>query len=165
MDEVTVYYLEMLSREQLQPLLANKELQVHECEVRQFQLNRFMYQLVGQDWQWQERLSWPEQQWRDYAERDELHTWLALSRGSPAGYYELEKQNAGDVEIKYFGLATPFIGKGFGGCLLRHALHSAWNWDDTRRVLVNTCTLDHPGALGNYQARGMKIYKTEVETN
>jgi hypothetical protein len=30
-------------------------------------------------------------------------------------------------------------------------------------VWVHTCTLDHPAALGNYQARGMVVYKTETE--
>lgn len=29
------------------------------------------------------------------------------------------------------------------------------------QVLIHTCTLDHPNALKNYIARGMKIYKTE----
>jgi hypothetical protein len=31
------------------------------------------------------------------------------------------------------------------------------------RVWVHTCTLDHPGALANYQARGFAIYKVEHE--
>jgi hypothetical protein len=30
------------------------------------------------------------------------------------------------------------------------------------RVWVHTCTRDHPGALANYQARGMVIYKQEA---
>ena len=34
-----------------------------------------------------------------------------------------------------------------------------------RRVWVHTCTLDHPAALANYQARGMKSYKTEMEND
>jgi hypothetical protein len=31
------------------------------------------------------------------------------------------------------------------------------------RVWVHTCTLDHPAALANYQARGMKIYYVEAQ--
>jgi hypothetical protein len=30
---------------------------------------------------------------------------------------------------------------------------------------VHTCNLDHPGALANYQARGMVIYKQEAAEN
>ena len=164
MDEVTVYHLEMLSPDQLSASPVKPELQLQECEVRQYQLNRFLYQWVGENWEWQEKLAWSDGQWQAYAERDELRTWLALHRGSPAGFYELERQPADTVEIKYFGLAQPFIGKGFGGYMLSHALQSAWDWAETRRVWVHTCTLDHPGALSNYQARGMILFKTEVET-
>lgn len=137
---------------------------VQECELPQYAVNRFLYQWVGQAWDWQEKLSWSDQQWQHYAERPELRTWVAYHRGSPAGFYELEQQPGQTVEIKYFGLAGPFIGKGFGGHLLSHALQSAWNWAGTRRVWVHTCTLDHPGALANYQARGMRLFKTETLT-
>lgn len=164
MAEITVYHLEMLSREQLCASSDDRGLQVSECEVRQYPLNRFLYQLVGQHWEWNDRLGWSDSQWQAYAERNELHTWLALYRGSPAGFYELERQPGDTVEIKYFGLAKPFIGKGLGGYLLSHALQSAWDWGETQRVWVHTCTLDHPGALSNYQARGMQLFKTEIET-
>ena len=33
---------------------------------------------------------------------------------------------------------------------------------ETERVWVHTCSLGHPSALKNYQARGFTIYKTEV---
>jgi len=51
---------------------------------------------------------------------------------------------------------------GFGGYLLTHAIRSAWDSGATR-VWVHTCTLDHPSALANYVARGMKVYRTETE--
>lgn len=164
MSDITVYYLEMHSPTELRAKDSGHGLSVLECEVPQYELNRFMYKLVGQHWSWRDRLAWSDQQWREYAERTELRTWLSLSRGSPAGYYELEKQGGGEVEIKYFGLARPFIGKGYGGYLLTHALRSAWAWGDTSRVWVHTCTLDHHGALDNYKARGMKLYKAELES-
>ncbi len=162
MDDVTIYHLEMLSPAQHLKARNAPGLQVQECEGRQFALNRFFYQLVGRDWAWEDRLAWSDQQWRDYAERDDLRTWMAVHRGSPAGYYELERQPGDSVEIKYFGLARPFIGKGFGGYLLTRALRCAWAWGNTRRVWVHTCTLDHEAALPNYQARGMALYKTET---
>ncbi len=165
MGDITIYHLEMLSPQAQAPAPDNPGLSVQECEVAQYALNRFMYQLVGRDWQWRERLSWTDEQWRDYAERDSLRTWLALHRGSPAGYYELERQPGNQVEIKYFGLARPFIGKGFGRYLLSNALQSAWAWDNPERVWVHTCTLDHPGALSNYRARGMRLFKTETVAN
>ena len=125
-------------------------------------MNRFLYQLVGAEWQWIDKLSWSDDQWRRFAEADDLRPWLALYRGSPAGYYELQRQDDGNVEIAYFGLAPGFIGKGFGGYLLSQAITSAWDWQGTERVWVHTCTLDHPGALNNYRSRGMTVYRTET---
>ena len=140
-------------------------MQVQECEIKQFQFNRFLYQFVGQAWEWTDRVSWSDEQWRAYAESDHLRTWVAHYNGSPAGYYELERQPDGDVEIAYFGLAPRFIGHGFGGHLLSQAIKSAWEWKKTKRVWVHTCTLDHPNALQNYKARGMEVYRVEKTAN
>jgi hypothetical protein len=32
-----------------------------------------------------------------------------------------------------------------------------------RRVWVHTCSLDHPQALANYLARGLQLYKQEMQ--
>ena len=162
MKEVTTYYLEMKSASSLKAKNNSNGLQIHECEVKQFQFNRFLYQLVGKDWAWTDRLSWSDAQWKAYAENDNLRTWVAYYKGSPAGYYELKQQKGGDVEIAYFGLAPKFIGQGFGGYLLSRAIKSAWKMKGTKRVWVHTCTLDHPSALHNYKARGLEVYRVET---
>lgn len=163
MNEVAIYYLEMKSVSSLRGRLESKGLEIRECEIGQFQVNKFLYQFVGADWDWVEKLTWKDERWRDYAESDDLRTWIAHFGGSIAGYYELQKQNGGDVEIAYLGMAPKFVGQGFGGYLLTHALTSAWRWRGTRRVWVHTCTLDHPGALHNYEARGMTVYRVEAD--
>ena len=164
MFKVTTYYLEMKSAFALKGKGESKGLQVSECEIKQFQVNRFLYQFVGHTWQWIDKLSWSDEQWRAYAENDNLRTWIAYYKGSPAGYYELQQQDGSDVEIAYFGLAPKFIGQGFGGYLLSQAIQSAWQWPGTQRVWVHTCNLDHPSALQNYQARGMEIYRVETDS-
>jgi GNAT superfamily N-acetyltransferase len=159
--EVTTFYLEMLTRDELRPARGHAALEVRECELPQFELNRFLYRFVGADWAWNDKLGWSDQQWRDWAESPQLRTWIGYTRGSPLGYYELQKQPGDAVEIAYFGLAGRFIGQGFGGELLTRAIDSAWDWG-ARRVWVHTCTLDHPSALANYQARGMRLYHQET---
>ncbi|MCU0858350.1 MAG: GNAT family N-acetyltransferase [Pontiellaceae bacterium] len=159
---VTTFYLEMLTPDELRfKECAEPAFWVRECEVKQFRYNRFLYSLVGNDWQWFDKLSWTDDDWQKYVEAENLRTWVGYMGGSLAGYYELQKQENGNVEIAYFGLAKPFIAKGLGGHLLSHAIRSAWEWG-AERVWVHTCTLDHPHALENYQARGMKIYKEET---
>ena len=163
MTDITVYYLQMHSPAELVPGGDAPGLLITEARVKQWPLNRFLYQYVGGPWDWKDKLSWSEPQWQAYAEADDLRTWVAYSEGSPAGYFELQKQPGNEVEIKYFGLAQAFIGKGLGGKLLTSAIEQAWAWGEVSRVWVHTCSLDHPGALANYQARGLQLYKTELE--
>lgn len=163
MKEVTTYYLEMNSASLLREKEAASWLAVRECKIKQFPFNKFLYQLVGQNWQWLDKQAWTDGQWKTFAENDNLRTWVGYVQGSPAGYYELQQQTEGDVEIAYFGLVPKFIGRGLGGDLLSRAIRSAWDWGGTKRVWVHTCTLDHPNALANYKARGMQVYR--IETN
>jgi len=159
---VTITYLEMLTPAALRPKrCSDPRFAVREATVKQWQFNRFLYLLVGRDWSWNEKRGWTEQQWRDYAEADGVRTFVAYYDGSVAGYYEMRRDNLGGVEIAIFGLAPKFIGRGFGGALLTSALEEAWRSQPTR-VWLHTCTLDHPAALPNYQARGMTIYKVET---
>ena len=162
MLQVTTYYLEMLSSSSLKSSESPGGLAITECEIKQYQLNRFLYKFIGERWFWEDRLSWSDEAWREYVESENVRTWVAYYRGAIAGYFELLKDN-GNVEIIYFGLAESFIGAGFGGYLLSQAIKSAWEWPGTDRVWLHTCTLDHPGALQNYLSRGMKIYKEETD--
>ena len=126
------------------------------------ELNRFLYASVGARWAWHQRLSWTYQQWLDFLDREAVGTWVAYVRGTPAGYFELERQDDGSVEIAYFGLMPQFIGQGMGGALLADAIDAAWAFG-ARRVWLHTCSLDHPSALANYQARGFRVFKTVEE--
>ena len=158
MREVTVWYLESHSEAELDPAENPGGIEIREARVKQYQFNRFLYQFVGASWAWTDKLSWTEDKWKAYAENENLRTWVAYCKGSPAGYFELQRQDRGDVEIAYFGLAPRFIGQGFGGYLLSQTIESAWAWEGTKRVWVHTCTLDHPSALQNYKSRGMEVY-------
>lgn len=158
MAVITTYYLEMLDPNDLRKKSCSIDVEVKECTLKQYSFNRFLYHLVGEQWQWIDKQVWTDQDWSSYVADENLHTWVCYLGGSPVGYYELQSQEAGQVEIAYFGVIPTFIGAGIGGYLLSHALQSAWSLPGTRRVWVHTCSLDHPNALNNYQARGMKIY-------
>ncbi|MFO7901579.1 MAG: GNAT family N-acetyltransferase [Planctomycetota bacterium] len=156
-----IYYLEMLAPDELRPKPCDDpEFHVLETAVPQWQLNRFLYQWVGGDYQWIDRLSWTAERWRAYVADENLRTFIGTKQGSPVGYFELHKEPNENVEIAYFGLTPEFIGHGYGGAMLTEAIRRAWQWGKNR-VWVHTCTRDHPAALSNYQARGMTIFKVE----
>jgi GNAT superfamily N-acetyltransferase len=155
---VTTWYLEMRDPAQLRPSPAPAQATIVRAEVPSPALNRFLYSSVGGAWHWVDRLAWTWDRWLQWLDRPELETWVLYLAGTPAGYVELEKQSGGNVEIAYFGVAAPFIGRGLGGHLLTTALQRAWVMG-AKRVWVHTCSLDHPAARANYEARGMQVYK------
>lgn len=157
---VTTTYLEMTDRADLRRA-RNPEvpLVVTRAELPLPELNRFLYAAVGAEWGWFGRLAWDRSQWLHYLDRPELETWVGYVRGTPAGYFELERQGL-DAEIAYFGLLPNFVGQGLGGPLLTAAIERAWDMG-VGRVWVHTCDLDHPHALANYKARGMRVYRTD----
>ena len=87
---VTTYYLEMLNQDELTGKeCVDLDFWIGECGVKQFRYNRLLYDLVGDDWQWFDKRSWTDDDWRKYAEAEDLRTWVGYLGGSPAGYYEL----------------------------------------------------------------------------
>jgi ribosomal protein S18 acetylase RimI-like enzyme len=160
---VKTYYLQMCDPARLMAKpRPHAEFTVRECEIPQYEVNRFLYRYVGAAWHWTDRDEWSDERWRSIVESDRLRTWVAYDRGTPAGYFELQKQAGDEVEILYFGLAEAFIGKGYGGYVLTRAIEEGWSWG-AQRVWLHTCTLDHPSALANYRARGFEVYEEREE--
>lgn len=163
----TTWHLELRSPEQLNDKpWPDLPLQFAEVEVKQGEFNRFLYQLVGQHWNWRDKNRWSLEQWCEHTERPEHRIWLLMVRGSPAGYVEMERQPGNQVEFISVGLAKPFIGLGLGGPMLSEAVKIAFDWQDDagrrpERVWLHTCSDDHPSALANYQARGFEIFDVE----
>lgn len=160
--EVTTWYLEMRSPDQLRPALVDRlDLTVIQSQIPLPAFSRWLYAAVGEQWCWYGRLSWSEERWLAYLDRPALQTWVAYVAGTPAGYIELEAQAAGNVEIAYFGLLPQFIGQRIGGHLLTVGIQQAWQMQ-AERVWVHTCSLDSEFALKNYQARGFQLYDVQI---
>ncbi len=131
---------------------------------------RFLYGLVGGPWYWTDRLAWTRDQWADELAVAGTEFWILYGEGVPFGFVQLQPQivdGAAHVEIRYFGLAEPALGRRLGGPMLEHGLAAAWSLAERHglppvsRVWVHTCTLDGPSALANYQARGLVVCGTE----
>ncbi|MEJ2089336.1 MAG: GNAT family N-acetyltransferase [Gammaproteobacteria bacterium] len=150
-ERVTTYHLELTDPAAFVPAGPSRTAyDLVRARIALPELNRFLYASVGAGWRWWERLAWTYEQWSDYLNRDEVGTWIAYVEGTPAGYFELERQPPDSVEIAYFGLLPAFIGRGMGGALLTDAVSTAFEFGaggrDGTRVWLHTCTLDHPAA-------------------
>ena len=158
---VTVQYLQVKSLSQIKSKRSTKTgLTVRSILQTEPDLVRFLYREVGERWYWVRRYFWSLQEWGDRLAGANVSFWVLESSGSPAGYYELEAQEFGDIEVVNLGLLANHIGSGLGAHLVTDALERAFSLGSVRSWL-HTCSLDHPHALSNYQDRGMELYKTE----
>ncbi|HYD52806.1 MAG TPA: GNAT family N-acetyltransferase [Gemmatimonadaceae bacterium] len=128
---------------------------------------RALYQAVGERWHWRDQHARPDAEIQAHLDDPRVSEWglRAPGLGSPAslgyaGWVELVARDADAVEIQYFGLVPDAIGQGLGGFLLASAVERAWAMG-ADRVILNTCTLDAPQALPNYQARGFREVREE----
>lgn len=153
-------YLELNRPDELRPK------RVAGLEIRQVlapapEFSWYLHQAVGAAFRWGGRDDWGLDEWTMYLDRPELETWVAYVKGAPAGFFDLEKQADGSVEINNLGLLARHFGQGLGGHLVTEAVARAWVIG-ANRVWLHTCTHDHEHALANYLARGFKIVK-EIE--
>jgi GNAT superfamily N-acetyltransferase len=131
---------------------------VHGCPGSFF---RYLYAEIGRGYHWLERIRWTDERIRERLCDPAVALFLLSVAGAPAGYFELERHHDGSVEVVYFGLLPEFHGRGLGKYLLTEAAEAAWALS-AARVWLHTCTLDHPGALPNYLARGFRPFKSET---
>lgn len=116
---------------------------------------RYLYDTVGAPWCWTARrlIDDAELLQRVRAPGNEIHVlWV---EGVPAGFAELAADERPAIWLAYFGLVPEFIGRGLGGRFLDWTVDRAWDMG-ADLVRVQTCDLDHPAALPNYERAGFQ---------
>lgn len=119
---------------------------------------RYLYDAVGRDWLWYERRILDDVALAAILHNPAVEVHVAYARGVPAGFFELDRRHPTDIDLAYFGLLPDFIGRGLGHWLLRRAVDAAWA-QSSRRLTVNTNSLDHPRALANYRRVGFTVVR------
>ena len=159
--EVVRTYLELQAPEQLRaaPVPDASVRFVHRADITPRHYRR-LYAAVGHRWHWHDRDAWSDDMLAAHLARPDISVWECLVGDASAGYFELLRCPDASVEIAYFGLAEPFIGRGLGKAMLARAAEEAWALEPTR-VWLHTCTLDSPHALPNYLARGFTPVRRE----
>ena len=155
-------YLEIFSLNELvETNNPSDEFIVNLIDPPNFQLNKFFYKEIGKNHHWIDRLVWTEEQWIKYTTSINVKTFILKKNDDLVGYFELIfHQDKKETEIAYFGVLEDYHNKKLGSYLLSIAIKKSF-MDNTKRVWVHTCSLDHKNALKNYLSRGMRIFKTE----
>ncbi len=160
---VTTTYLHIPRRDHFRPaFVENPDLLVLEAREPSVAFYRFLYDAVGRDFVWIDRLLWTDAQFQAYLSRPTTTVLVLYFQGTPVGYIDLDASEGAETEIAYFGLVRAVHGRGFGKHLLSVGVRRAFD-DGAERVWLHTCTLDGPHATANYLARGFVPYKTTTQ--
>ena len=156
-------YLEINSLKDLKESINSlNQYSIELVDPADFQLNKFFYKKIGEKHHWVDRLSWSEKEWINYTADQKIRTYILKNKNDLAGYFELIfHDDKNETEIAYLGLLEEYHDKKLGSFLLSSAIKNSFQ-ENTKRVWVHTCSLDHKNALHNYIARGMKIFKKET---
>jgi RimJ/RimL family protein N-acetyltransferase len=167
-DQVPVIrtYVEMETREGLRP---GREVPGFEF-VRLIdgaeQVKR-LHDEVGGPYDWSP-LAWPVEKWREQLANPQFGIFALRTDGTDAGFLFLATRPGDVVEICLFGLRPQYVGRGMGGHALTLACEAAWDFQPAGnapavKVILDTCTKDHPRALANYLARGFVVTRTGID--
>ena len=114
---------------------------------------RYLYNTVGEAHLWWLRRVTADAELAALLGDPRLSIHVLYHAGAPAGFYELDRRTAPDINLSYFGLLPHAVGQRLGTPLLRHAVETAWS-ENVRAITVNTCTADNPRALPGYLRMG-----------
>lgn len=154
-----VTYLEMTERPTPRPL-PSSPLRLERWKDADPAKYRMLFRRVGARWLWHSRLAMDDATLA--ARMAEVHA-VVDPAGIEVGIIELDFRKPGECLIAFLGLVPELAGKGHGEWLFAQTLALAWR-KDVGRVIVNTCTLDHPAALKAYMKAGFTAYKRAFET-
>lgn len=124
---------------------------------------RYLYDTIGSPWGWNERSDMTDDQLLDVITDEKVEIFVLFMGGVPAGSFELDRRVDGEIQLRNFGLAPEFIGRGLGKHLLASAVDSAWD-HEPNRVWVRSTSLEHPRGLLTYQWAGFVPYESTRET-
>lgn len=128
---------------------------------------RALFARVGTPWLWSSRLAMDDAALLAIVRDPRVEVYAAEDRaGVEVGMLELDfrrtRDDGGEALLSYVALVPELVGRGHGRWLMAQALARVWRPGVTR-ARVDTCTLDHPRALGFYRAAGFAPVRRTVE--
>ena len=108
-------WLEMKNRAEFKPAFINaNDIEIVSMEMPDLGFYKFLYQSVGEEWAWRDRLQMSNAELRRILASPDTQVHVMYVSGSPGGYVELFRHADDSVEIAYFGLRRDYMGRGLG---------------------------------------------------
>jgi GNAT superfamily N-acetyltransferase len=157
-----VTHLEMAERRPARPEPSGHGWSVLRIEQPSTTWYRDVYRRIGEHWLWFSRLRMADAQLAALLGEPAREVYVLQADGVDEGLFELHFRAEGVCDLVFFGVTGPLIGTGAGRVLMNRAIELAWS-RPIRRFILNTCTLDHPSALGFYIRSGFVPMRRQVE--
>ncbi|MET0596736.1 MAG: GNAT family N-acetyltransferase [Mesorhizobium sp.] len=151
---VTVTFLEMAAPPRTYPPLPfNRQIALLRTRHIPLHFYRYLMDRVGRKWHWVNVLRMSDEELARviYAPGRDIR--VLYLEGAPAGFFDVKPMLPDEAELSYFGMMEHALGQGIGRWFLGAAVEAAWS-HGPKKVIVQTCTLDHPAALPLYQRLG-----------
>jgi GNAT superfamily N-acetyltransferase len=158
---MVVTFLEMTAKPSaLPPPVPRGKIAIIRATTPPVHFYRYLYNTIGEAYYWVDRRKLSDAALAEIIQDQKEELYILYTDGNPAGLAELDLRESGIAQLAYFGLMPEAVGKRLGYYFLYHAIANAWAHPITK-LLVNTCTLDHPRALPLYQRLGFVAYSRE----
>ena len=155
--------LEMRARPRPAPLPASS-LRIVRWKQPKSEAYLALFKRVGAPWLWYSRLAMAPERLRALLDDPAVEVYAAVDRaGIEVGMIELDFRTDGQCCLSYFALVPELVGQGHGRWLMAQVMAMGWR-AGVERMWVNTCTLDHPSALGFYRKVGFEAIARTIET-
>jgi GNAT superfamily N-acetyltransferase len=123
---------------------------------------RDLHRRIGDEWLWSSRLRMTDAELAAMIRAPLVEIYALVEGGRDEGVLDLDFGNAGECEVRLFGVTAELTGSGAGRWLMNRALELIWSRPVTR-VWLHTCSLDHPAALAFYRRAGFRPFRRQIE--
>ena len=166
-EDTTVTFLEMTAAPARRTMAKPPgKLSLQRAEDPPLHLYPYLYEAIGRDYTWVIRARMSDEELSAILTHPDLELYLFYINGVPAGFAELDfadlTSESHVAHLAYFGLMPEFLGKGYGRFFLGQTLDILWA-RSPEKILLNTCSHDHPAALHLYQRAGFVAYARETQ--
>jgi GNAT superfamily N-acetyltransferase len=158
-----VTYLEITGRPALRKPVPHDGRSLRRLRSADLEAYLRAFRRLGEEWLWFSRLRLAPAELAAVLDDPAVDAFEVTIAGRPAGLLELDFRDPREPELAFFGLFEPYRGRGHGRWLMDRALEIAFA-RPIGRLMVHTCSLDHPQAIAFYEASGFRPYKRAVET-
>ena len=114
---------------------------------------REIFRQIGAPWLWFSRLLMPKAKVMAILDDPANLAFIVIQGGRDIGLCEVDCRNEQEAELAYLGLIPQACGQGLGKAMLDHAIGCVAA-RQIGRIIVHTCQMDDPRALGFYRSSG-----------